>query len=83
MRFLGNGIGHKDQTVASPDEAGYEARPENDPSNTIRVAHTAQNVQPRLTVVADDTENGDEDSYAEDADADYDTDDEENVYGHF
>ena len=88
MRFLGYGIGHKGQTIASPDEAGYEAPPEESPPNTMRVAHIAQNVQPRLNVsdhvVADDTENGDEDPYAEDSDANGDTDsDEENLYGHF
>ena len=90
MRFLGYGIGHKDQTnrIVSPDEAGYEASPEEDPPNTMRIAYI-QNEQPLSNVsnqvARNDIQDGDDDQCARDSDAgcDNDPDDEDDLYGHF
>ncbi|KJA25908.1 hypothetical protein HYPSUDRAFT_199589 [Hypholoma sublateritium FD-334 SS-4] len=88
MRYLGYGIGHKDQTkcIAPSDEAGDQDDLENDDLDLQNIARIARNqvVQPILDVANGGAINSTEDSEDDlDADSDTELDDEYDLDGHF
>lgn len=86
MRFLGYGIGHKNQTkcVEPSDEVDDQDDLEEDKldlQNMARIAHN-QNMQP-MSELVDDTRGGDDNPLSENSDAVSEPDDEYSLDGNF